>query len=267
MPSLPKAIFILAGHGIGPSGTVDNGASGNGTTERKEVIEIARETVQRLKVDADFDGVEIVGIGIDNAMSLVDKEKQVNAYMKQKGYTFNDAVLVDIHMNSASASARGIEAWYGMNGDSRDFAQAIANYVAGATTIPLRPNPVQPSNANRLGRLGILDDTLPRACLIECGFITNELDAAIVKDEKLDDSFTTGIVRGIRSFFGLPMDFDSKGFRDVRETDYFYKPALWAKELGIVDAGNEGMLRPNAPATRAEVLTMLYRYHNAKIPD
>jgi len=172
MPSLPKAIFICAGHGIGPSGAPDSGASGNGTTERKEVVEIARETVQRLKVDSDFDGVEVIGVGIDTPMSLVDKEKQVNAYMKQKGYTFADAVLIDVHMNSAAPSARGIEAWYGMNGDSKDFANAIAQFVSGATSIPLRPNYIQPSNANRLGRLGILDDTLPRACLIECGFVT-----------------------------------------------------------------------------------------------
>jgi len=85
-----------------------------------------------------------------------------------------------------------------------------------------------------------------------------------VKDEKLDDGFTTGIMRGIRSFFGLPMDFDAKGFKDVRETDWFYKPALWAKELGIVEPADNGMLRPNEPATRAEVLMMLYRYDNAR---
>lgn len=262
--TLPKVIFICAGHGIGPNGLPDSGASGNGTTERKEVVEIARETVQRLKLDSDFDGVAIIGIGIETAMSLVDKEKEVNAYMKTKNLNFADAILIDVHLNSASATARGIEAWHGMNGDSKDFANTIAQYVSGATSIPLRPNPVQPSNANRLGRLGILDDTLPRACLIECGFVTNELDSTLIKNEKLDDSFSVGIERGIRAFLGMSLDFDSKGFRDVRETDFFSKPALWAKELGIVDAGNDGMLRPNDPATRGELLTILYRYDNAR---
>lgn len=261
---LPKAIFVCAGHGIGPNGGPDSGATGNGTTERKEVIEIARETVHRLKIDSTFDGVAIIGIGIETPLSVVEKIKTVGDYMITNKLSFSDTILIDVHLNSASATARGIEVWYGMNGDSEDFAKTIAEYVSGATSIPLRTNPVMPSNKNRLGGLGILDNTLPRACLVECGFVTNELDAAVIKNEKLDDAFSEGIVRGIRAFFGLPLDFDSKGFRDVRETDYFSKPALWAKELGIVDGGNDGMLRPNDPATRAEVLTMLYRYDNAR---
>ncbi len=45
-------------------------------------------------------------------------------------------------------------------------------------------------------------------------------------------------------------------FSDAGETDYFYEAALWAREQGLVSGG---ALSPNAPCTRAQTVTYLWR--------
>ena len=51
-------------------------------------------------------------------------------------------------------------------------------------------------------------------------------------------------------------------FKDVKTTDYFYQPALWAYEKGIV-SGN--VLSPNNKCTRGE--TVIYLYKSAGSPE
>ncbi|MBR2048167.1 MAG: leucine-rich repeat protein [Oscillospiraceae bacterium] len=48
-------------------------------------------------------------------------------------------------------------------------------------------------------------------------------------------------------------------FTDVRESDYFHTPVLWAVENGITSGTGEGRFSPNLPCTRAQVVTFLYR--------
>src|SRR5436190_16682670 len=96
-----KAVFIDAGHGLGPTGAIDNGASGNGTTERKEVVEIAQELSARLTADPSFAGVQIIKIAVDDRMMLKDHIKEVNDLCRMNGWQANDALLVSIHLNSA----------------------------------------------------------------------------------------------------------------------------------------------------------------------
>lgn len=45
-------------------------------------------------------------------------------------------------------------------------------------------------------------------------------------------------------------------FSDVSGADYFYVPALWAREQGLVSGG---VLSPDAPCTRAQAVTYLWK--------
>ena len=47
-------------------------------------------------------------------------------------------------------------------------------------------------------------------------------------------------------------------FEDVSESDWFYKPVLWAVENGITGGTSETTFSPNAPCTRAQVVTFLW---------
>ena len=48
-------------------------------------------------------------------------------------------------------------------------------------------------------------------------------------------------------------------FTDVRETDYFYKPVLWAISNGITEGTSDTAFSPNATCTYAHTLTFLWR--------
>ena len=48
-------------------------------------------------------------------------------------------------------------------------------------------------------------------------------------------------------------------FKDVKETDYFYKAVLWAVEKGITKGTSADKFSPDATCTRAQIVTFLYR--------
>jgi N-acetylmuramoyl-L-alanine amidase len=255
-----KAIFIEAGHGVGPTGLQDVGAAANGTTERNEVVEIARETVGKIALQDPLKNVSIFPIGIDQAMKLTDKIAQINKICNERGYNASNALLVSVHINSAGdTSASGIEAWYyGNDATSKKFGETIANQVAHETAIKVRP--AQSEFVNRHGQLGIIHDTKPLATLIECGFITNTGDVSILKDQKLDDKYAIGIVKGILEFVGggayqevkkdeIPM---LAGFKDVPASEWYAPHVKSLSEKNIMK-GNDGIFRPGATMTRAEV--------------
>lgn len=48
-------------------------------------------------------------------------------------------------------------------------------------------------------------------------------------------------------------------FKDVKETDYYYKPILWAYENGITNGTSKTEFSPNGTCTSAHVVTFLWR--------
>ena len=48
-------------------------------------------------------------------------------------------------------------------------------------------------------------------------------------------------------------------FVDVKTTDFFYKPVLWAVEKGITQGLDATHFGPASPCNRAQVVTFLYR--------
>ncbi len=53
-------------------------------------------------------------------------------------------------------------------------------------------------------------------------------------------------------------------FVDVAESDYFYKPVLWAKENGITAGIDANHFGSNSVCTRAQVVTFLWRAMGGK---
>ena len=54
-------------------------------------------------------------------------------------------------------------------------------------------------------------------------------------------------------------------FKDIKSTDYFYKPVLWAVEKGITTGVSKTKFNPQGVCTRAQTVTFLWRM--AKKPD
>ena len=55
-------------------------------------------------------------------------------------------------------------------------------------------------------------------------------------------------------------------FTDVTESDYFYKPVLWAVENGITAGTSPTTFSPNATCIRCQVVTFIWAYAGAPDP-
>lgn len=260
-----KAIFVVRGHGKNSSGRDDNGVVFSGTTEWKEAGEVCKELMARLVKDEDLAVETIVDVGVMNRMTLQQKIKQVNDECESRRFSASEALLISVHFNAAkNKSARGVEAWYGTRKrGGRDFARKITENVSGATGLPIRKYPTQPSSVNRHGRLAIVDDTTPLAVLVECGFLTNELDAKFIKDSKMDDSFALGIHMAIRDHMNLsyqiPILALPEWFKDVPEREWYYDAVKFCLNEGLVKMNKEGLYHPDQAVNRAEMAQILYR--------
>ena len=56
-------------------------------------------------------------------------------------------------------------------------------------------------------------------------------------------------------------------FADVKESDYFYKPVLWALEQGITTGTSDTTFDPNGTCTSAHVVTFLWRANGKPAAD
>lgn len=59
-----------------------------------------------------------------------------------------------------------------------------------------------------------------------------------------------------------PQPAASRSFADVTENDYFYDAVAWASEEKITTGTSDAAFSPDAPCTRAQIVTFLYRFHS-----
>ena len=166
-------IFVIAGHGAG-----DPGASGNGYTEAERVRALAA------KIKAY--GGDDVTVGdtsrnwyADNGISTLSISKSWQ--------------IIELHMDSASASARGGHVIINSGFEPDKYDTALAAFISGilpgrAQTIVKRNDLANPKRAATKG--------YPYR-LLECGFISNTQDVKIF-NEKTDE-----IAKGILNVFGI----------------------------------------------------------------
>lgn len=56
-------------------------------------------------------------------------------------------------------------------------------------------------------------------------------------------------------------------FKDVKETDYFYKAVLWAFEEGITAGTGNNTFSPNAPCSRGQIITFIWRAWRSPVSE
>ena len=54
---------------------------------------------------------------------------------------------------------------------------------------------------------------------------------------------------------------EGSAFNDVKNSDWFVKPVMWAKENDVTGGVSEGMFGPNQICTRSQVVTFLYKVY------
>ena len=166
-------IFVIAGHGAG-----DPGASGNGYTEAERVRALAAK-IKAYGGDAVTVGDTSRNWYADNGISTLSISKSWQ--------------IIELHMDSASASARGGHVIINSGFEPDKYDTALAAFISGilpgrAQTIVKRNDLANPKRAAAKG--------YPYR-LLECGFISN------TQDVKIFNGKTDEIAKGILNVFGI----------------------------------------------------------------
>ncbi len=166
-------VFIDAGHG----GT-DPGALGYGYRESDLNLQVAKKVESKLKSK----GIDVkMSRNSDIFYSLSERAEMANDYGAD--------AFVSIHQNSAEAkSANGIETYYNRKKEEdRPLSNDIQKQVISQT------------GANNRGvknaEFTVLVKSKMISALVECGFITNELEVKKLSDSSYQDKLATGIAR------------------------------------------------------------------------
>ena len=171
-------VFIDAGHG----GT-DPGALGYGYRESDLNLQVAKKVESKLKSK----GIDVkMSRSSDIFYSLSERAEMANDYGAD--------AFVSIHQNSAEAkSANGIETYYNRKKEEdRPLSNDIQKQVISQT------------GANNRGvknaEFTVLVKSKMISALVECGFITNELEVKKLSDSSYQDKLATGLANGIEEY-------------------------------------------------------------------
>lgn len=181
---MTNKLYVISGHGgsteVFTTNYTDPGACGNGYQEAYQVRLLAKR---------------IKELGGDNVI-LAPQTK--NCYADKGIYNWDipsDAQIVELHMDSASASAKGGHVIYKAGSTPDQYDNALATFISGI--FPGRSNIlVGRSDLQNVNQAYIKGYPYR---LIENGFISNAEDAAIFVN-RLDD-----IARGYLEAFGIPV--------------------------------------------------------------
>lgn len=171
-------VFIDAGHG----GT-DPGALGYGYRESDLNLQVAKKVEAKLKSK----GIDVkMSRNSDIFYSLSERAEMANDYGAD--------AFISIHQNSAEAkSANGIETYYNRN---KEEDKPLSNDI--------QKQVISQTGANNRGvknaEFTVLVKSEMISALVECGFITNELEVKKLSDSSYQDKLATGIANGIEEY-------------------------------------------------------------------
>lgn len=171
-----KTVILDAGHG-----GIDGGAVGlYGTLEKELNLDLAQKLAKLLEAQ----GVSVVLTRCDDALLTTEgastrKSGDLQARAKIANETEN-GVFVSIHMNRfPQESVKGITLYYSPNHvDGRRFAEAVMNGVVDRIQ-PENKRPIKEADDS----LYLLSHISCPAILVECGFLSNPYEAALLADD------------------------------------------------------------------------------------
>jgi N-acetylmuramoyl-L-alanine amidase len=194
-------VVVDAGHGGG-----DGGAVWNGIIEKNLALTLA----QKLKAQLEDLGVDVVLTrSKDQFVSLERRAAHANRVRAD--------VFVSLHLNSAGdeSGVRGIETYFSTN-KSLSAVRALQTSFQLPTTVGLRDRRgeklatvvqrlvCQGTGASDRGTkeraYTVVHGASCPAILVECGFISNPKEAALLKTKAYQEKLAKGVARGISSF-------------------------------------------------------------------
>ncbi|WP_018751329.1 N-acetylmuramoyl-L-alanine amidase family protein [Paenibacillus sanguinis] len=102
-------------------------------------------------------------------------------------------IFISVHANAGSVTARGIETYYTRK-DSLSLAQVMHQHLVEATGSPDRKIRIQ--------NLHVTRETSMPAVLLECGYLSNKDDDALLATAEFREKAARGIADGIKEYLG-----------------------------------------------------------------
>lgn len=224
----------------------DPGAKAGSLVEFELATKISNEVISILK-DQKYDAY---GVPYDLDLAATINWINTGAFSSSE----ND-VCIDIHINDGGGS--GIEGWYRDRGENKSaqLTKSIVSAVAKETGLPSIG--AKSEYDHPFKSLAFVHNTECVSALIECGFIDNAEDAALLGSEEGIKKFAIGIVNGIKDYLSSV----GKEKKDVSEHQKAFQssniPLTLGNEplsLGGSQAGGMGVLNE-----RRELIRRLYR--------
>ena len=180
-----KLVVLDAGHGGSDSGAV-------GTLNGQSVLEkeLTLSITYKVKAILEQNGVTVSMTRTgDTLPSLVERPTQANGE--------NAALFVSIHINSAEATeAHGIETFYATENNGDTYGLTSSKFATS-----LLRNMINQTGATDRG-VRIAEHAVTRRCnmpasLVECGFISNAEEVALMSSDDYQNKLARGIADGI----------------------------------------------------------------------
>lgn len=175
-----KTVVLDAGHGGSDPGAIS-------VTKKKEKdfnLAVVLKVQQLLQNDPNINLV--LTRESDTYPTLQDRVKIAESV--------NADIFISVHANSGSASASGVETYY-TRAASLDLANVMHKHLVEASGLADRKVRTQSLHVTR-------ETTMP-AVLLECGYLSNKSDDALLATDEYRSKVAQGIADGIKEYLGL----------------------------------------------------------------
>ncbi len=237
---MSKRVFICVGHGGSDSGAIGY------VTEKAVTLTISLAA----KAELERHGVTV---GISRTR---DEEDGLSKEV-QLANAFNPDVVIAVHANAGGGD--GFEAYVQTNrfaGRSRSAAKEIECRVEalGQNSRGIK---------TKLGSYGDyyywLRNVEAPTVLLEGFFVDNREDVTgfdtVAEQQQLGKAYAWGLL----DYLGIKVN--TLPFVDVPVDSFYYKAVKWAYENHITTGTEKNKFSPDAPCTRGQAVTMLYRMY------
>lgn len=234
--------------GIGHGGS-DPGAVGNGFEEADLNLSIGRACVNALHRH----GVKVlISRTADIYESINSKVAECNSFAPD--------LCADIHINAGGGD--GAEVFHSVAGGKgkvmgQNILEAIRSLGQNSRGLKTKVR------ADGKDYFGFIRDTKAPAIILECAFIDNKGDLAVIDTESERKAFGEAIAKGILKTLGISYVAEKKetapkiDYKDAAQIPSWARDAVeYVGKKGYM-IGNNGLFRPNDPITRAEMAVIL----------
>lgn len=258
------------------SKTVDEFANGNvagllgdAFTQGKDGYPIIRVPVTGVTLDK-----ETMSLTAGSTGTLTATITPENATNKNLTWTSDNEAVVAVSDGVVSAVAAGTANITVMTADGGKKATCVVTVTRRSSSSSRPSYPITTPDKTENGSVTVTPKSAKRGSIVtitvtpDAGYVLDKLtvtdkdgkDVALTK--KSDTEYTFVMPAGkveITPSFVKQAEEPSRVFVDVKTGDYFYDAVLWAVGKGITNGTSAETFSPEAPCTRAQIVTFLWR--------